>query len=884
MVQIFKKRHTSPVRYESAPLLAEDLVYLASEDEEDLADPGNERRKTIESLATQYLQGRGLFIQTASLKGPFESGWKNPWAKKRKRDDQKEGRRSEYARVNHSRSKLQSKEDALNSTESRRRSRSGGSKALMAVEDSRIDSEPLSKRAKLEDNQVESKVSVHGAGHKGAGTSWLKRRNMRPGVDEGGKEATPTPTPVTIPAQQCPQVIPGGVEDYSTTHLSAYTPIVVVEKASSKNAARHAARSPKPSPRTVPPNTNQPEFRYHSRKTGSTSTSDKSAFVDSREYVAKRSPSSSPSSSGSSAFAEALEAAQAKASSGGASSHTPSPIAMKPPYAQAAKHPVPKRLSFTASGGIRIDRAIWTTKFGSNDAAAVSNDSGEGVPDQKNGGENVAASSESLVKKDESPSNAASNSVSSNLPSAQILSNKPLLPSGFSTNQFESENLGIAPLKAEPFDDEGDSFVNSSTQAMELKAQRAFQGILDDTPVAERSKVPMKANIPVVDPLTRTIDPELTLKRPLNGAQPDPGYQILAELAPNTQALVDSFSPFAVTTTKKRLPPLKKRTSFAPSSTKSKLNTAVTTPSTTSPTASRNKSFSATAAQPQSSKPLSTSNTFKTSFTVHPNGTFTETPLPVLTSTSSGQETSLQEEGQQQLSSFPKLPQPSASLFPDLEPPSSTENEKDIDSWPADTSHSADNTLPFDELHHDSENKSPGANPPRPYDQDINQDHNSTKSRSSPSPHHSKNSFQPTTPPPVSFPAANVTSPPSNNTASAVGPRHGMSHLLHNFAGARSNDSLDLNTAIEEAGQFLGQWNVDLEVRKTAASATTPTKNEGIGGRATRNPFGSPTSHASDAERVGSASMALAAATATGGLTGSKGEQGRRTSKREESP
>ncbi|KAK3175384.1 hypothetical protein Dsin_033176 [Dipteronia sinensis] len=42
------------------------------------------KRRRIEACATAYLRGESLYIMTAQLKGPFEDGWRNPWARKRK--------------------------------------------------------------------------------------------------------------------------------------------------------------------------------------------------------------------------------------------------------------------------------------------------------------------------------------------------------------------------------------------------------------------------------------------------------------------------------------------------------------------------------------------------------------------------------------------------------------------------------------------------------------------------------------------------------------------------------------------------------------------------------------------------------------------------------
>lgn len=41
------------------------------------------KRRRIEGVANQYLDGSAPFIQTAALRGPFNAKWQNPWAKRR---------------------------------------------------------------------------------------------------------------------------------------------------------------------------------------------------------------------------------------------------------------------------------------------------------------------------------------------------------------------------------------------------------------------------------------------------------------------------------------------------------------------------------------------------------------------------------------------------------------------------------------------------------------------------------------------------------------------------------------------------------------------------------------------------------------------------------
>ncbi|KAL4898133.1 hypothetical protein BDV59DRAFT_166259 [Aspergillus ambiguus] len=54
--------------------------------DEELDEPGRvAQRRRIQKLADAYDQGKPLFILSASLRGPFDNGWVNPWKKDRKR-------------------------------------------------------------------------------------------------------------------------------------------------------------------------------------------------------------------------------------------------------------------------------------------------------------------------------------------------------------------------------------------------------------------------------------------------------------------------------------------------------------------------------------------------------------------------------------------------------------------------------------------------------------------------------------------------------------------------------------------------------------------------------------------------------------------------------
>lgn len=98
MVAAFVKRPTSPVHFESAFTSSEDVL-LAGSDEEETPEEHRNKRRRVESLAKQYLEGKGLFILTAGLRGPLNEGWVNPWASKSSSSKTKEIRRiSEVAK------------------------------------------------------------------------------------------------------------------------------------------------------------------------------------------------------------------------------------------------------------------------------------------------------------------------------------------------------------------------------------------------------------------------------------------------------------------------------------------------------------------------------------------------------------------------------------------------------------------------------------------------------------------------------------------------------------------------------------------------------------------------------------------------------------------
>ncbi|KAF7617685.1 hypothetical protein F9C07_1372792 [Aspergillus flavus] len=81
------RRPVSPLNLETCSPPTSDLCndgLLGSDDELNDEERAAQRRR-IEKLAESYLQGKPLFILSASLRGRFDEGWVNPWKTNRRR-------------------------------------------------------------------------------------------------------------------------------------------------------------------------------------------------------------------------------------------------------------------------------------------------------------------------------------------------------------------------------------------------------------------------------------------------------------------------------------------------------------------------------------------------------------------------------------------------------------------------------------------------------------------------------------------------------------------------------------------------------------------------------------------------------------------------------
>jgi hypothetical protein len=105
-----------------------DVIENVSREQIDPAEQAAKRQR-IEKIASQYLRGKAPVILSAGLRGPFDDGWKNPWAKlkkaKRKSQDKENGGSGNKAIIS-ARVGVRKTRPA----EAKRRTRSGNRKTL----------------------------------------------------------------------------------------------------------------------------------------------------------------------------------------------------------------------------------------------------------------------------------------------------------------------------------------------------------------------------------------------------------------------------------------------------------------------------------------------------------------------------------------------------------------------------------------------------------------------------------------------------------------------------------------------------------------------------------------------------------------------------------
>ena len=346
---------------------------------------------------------------------------------------------------------------------------------------------------------------------------------------------------------------PKDTEKPTPSRLAPYVSDVVVDEAATSARLKAVSNGSKPSPHAVPSSSNLPKFQYRYTRKQSSPSIIRGIPKHGRPQTRPR--AMSISSSGSSDFAEAFEAAQAKANFPSMSSFESSPIRQRPETKSIKKNTqAMRRLTFSASGEPKVNGSGKTSRPNSSSSAAVGSTTNQ--QDSKNeyemSGKNAAARKAS-ARSSELPTNGNQSRSSMMLPEAQILSEAPAqlarLPSGPSTDLMQTYEQSPKFVCL----DEDDSYLDLSTQAAMMKAQRAFQNdALSPLKMKEEAKLDR-------DGITPKTNGYLQRVAGRNVVKPEPQSE---EPIMSTQAIADAISPFAITTIKKRPPSMKKRTNF----------------------------------------------------------------------------------------------------------------------------------------------------------------------------------------------------------------------------------------------------------------------------------------------------------------------------------
>ena len=654
----FIRRAASPVEAEPLTVAVEDILCPAS-DTEDSLERRKSKRRRIEAQAQRYLEGKPLFIQSALLRGPLDTGWINPWKKKPRK-------RGGIFRI-------PDQTDVVDLTEAnpppvlppvvtRQENVSNMDLHLgtdVASHGDAYATSPLVPIAQTANgNEVGGESRIGGGNHTMASRSRTKDWSKSDvGYLNGGRERdpnSPTPTPMTRQRLR-PETYIGYRETFlheadEATKLGFFGAKALARAAVrdlqdeeghnearrlSQQAALVASRSaiaPEAQAlEALEPNSVSVFKPPPMKETVATGKSNSvSATLQSKD-----SPHAIPPSSNLAGFQYRI--ARKKAPIDNTANLSPCALELEVAKAKAVAKKT-KHLSFTSSGSVKNFESRSPSRNSSVEAARSRLNHRDPICSQEDGHrKSNLAQSVLSSSTDQEVTNAPSN-VMLEGPEAQPAA----APSYPSTDFLETDKQSLKIFSEEG---EGDSYMGLSTQAALSKAQQSFQDAISP---------------PAQDAPERRMD--------VDGSQPSPtayktpignlsgvlrtsrlgnadGDQFLTPEVLNTQAMIDAISPFAPSTAKKTGPEtpmqLQKQTSFVHPSLPSPSQTFGTTrrslsmstsSESASPTPSRKSTRRTPRIEPPSilsktstgvSKPLSTATSI--AFSIAPNGTVTET-------------------------------------------------------------------------------------------------------------------------------------------------------------------------------------------------------------------------------------------------------------------
>lgn len=524
------RRQTSPLNFEPFSPNPTEIIWDEDESEED-ADTRAAKRRRIEKLGQDYLEGKPLFILTATLRGPFDNGWVNPWKRKRVRLDAN-------GAVKRTKKKRPLEVLPVPETVERR------PPEKIDQHDGRQEVQiGFGREVSTNSTTANRYDSRRQRSNRPRQVDWLKTDGGHP--NEDGRPKSPTPTPIARLHRGCHLPSPGAP--------SGFTPMNLAPKQNGENVIGARGRM-KPAP-TLP--IQQPD-----------TTRDAPASSAACASPAKERTSlhAIPPSTYLPGFEYRPAGKRPKTME---SVSTSKGMTSSPPRNTEYKQKVPRRMEFSSS----------TTPRDKPEAA---------IPQQQHN-HNISFQAQPDLVEDgdpqRPPNENPSTETTTNITSAQVQPENTTIANPVPS--LPSTELEPEKQIADDTNPEEDSILYLSTQDAVAKAQRKFQADLisptkHSSPTTNRKIDTAPGDPSVQSPASNGITPfsafnSPSVAAPSNNGEPLGTVNAIDQLS--TQAMIDAVTPFAFSTAKKVTKPskstsptakrknkIKKRASFAPTS------------------------------------------------------------------------------------------------------------------------------------------------------------------------------------------------------------------------------------------------------------------------------------------------------------------------------
>ncbi|KAL8672402.1 MAG: hypothetical protein Q9168_003141 [Polycauliona sp. 1 TL-2023] len=622
MPATFIKRTVSPLRFEPLQPDPDDILCPGS-DTEDTLQGHEAKRRRIEQAGEDYLRGKPLYIASASLRGPFFTGWSNPPPPRKRRPE----------KVNESRRRV-SRQGSRSATGSLRPwTAQGHQDAPIEISSHETEASLLTPATHSRQESTNDHINIYQAGpqpSKGPPIQVgeqvradITRHRPSPATSTS-PDRTKQPKPVNVRTSIGPEhdwlkftTRNTGLPKRSST---SPTPVARPRLSSISRDNQKAQKRAKKVSQAAAERTHDDQGFLEAEKLSNATIVRTRESVPITDEPVCQSDNSVP-------VPATLLGTKLKSER---SPHVLPPSTNLPEFEyhrRSREHSrSPERRSFkedleAAKKKARAEKR-WRLSFTSG---SVKGRNPKGSSANSRLSQSVEHSSNEVTKPTkesipEQPEETKPGRIEV-LPEAQIVQDAAFkMPSGLSTGVLETDKLPIQ----DPRSEDGDSYLGLSTQAAMLKAQDTFQNdLVSSTDKRDERMIPrcqvQHVHDAVDDGSHAAVDPDHTVpgtkfQTPQKDNEPT-----------NTQAMIDAMSPFAQTTIRKGPSPVRRCSSTPSGSRRSSLSPAA--PNFDNTSLSMSTSPSPTPAHKPAPIPLSALSkptSSVTSFSIAPNGTMTE--------------------------------------------------------------------------------------------------------------------------------------------------------------------------------------------------------------------------------------------------------------------